>query len=272
MQQLTKNVFIETGWSGANVGCIITTDGLVMIDTPHKPSDAMKWQKEVESKGTVKYLINTESHDDHFTCDFFFKVPVVAQEKAREAIVAADVTMLLDVIAHKDPKGFPLMKGYQKNVPAITFSEHLTLYLGNHTFQLIHTPGHSAGQASVLIPEERMVFTGDNVCYKIQGFLHEADPYAWLESLKIIEQMDVDYIVPGHGDVTDKSFLKEQVEFVQECTAKIKDALNQGWTKEEAIARVSFERYPMDSGLEEFGKVLLEWSVGHMYEFLSQKR
>lgn len=272
MQQLTQNVFIETVWSGANVGCIITAAGLVMIDTPHKPSDTAKWKKEVESKGTVKYLINTESHDDHFTCDFFFNVPVVAHEKAREAIVAADVKMLLDIVAHKDPAGVPLVKNYKKNVPAITFSERLTLYVGNHTFQLIHTPGHSAGQTSILIPEERMVFTGDNVCYKIQGFLHEADPYAWLESLKKIEKMDVDYIVPGHGGVCDKSFLKEQAEFVQECTDKIKDAIKKGWTREESIARVSFKRYPMDIGLDEFGKVLLEWSVGHMYELLSQKK
>lgn len=87
MKQLTKNICIETGWSGANVGCIITEDGLVLIDTPYKPSDAMEWKRGIESKGTVKYLINTESHTDHFACDFFFKVPVVAHEKAREAIL-----------------------------------------------------------------------------------------------------------------------------------------------------------------------------------------
>ena len=254
------------------MGCIITRDGLVMIDTPHKPSNAMTWKKEVESRGTVKYLINTESHDDHFTCDFFFQVPVVAQEKAREEIAAAEVKMILDVIAQKDPAGFPLMKGYKKNVPSITFSDQLALYVGNHSFHLIHMPGHSAGQTSVLVPEERLVFTGDNVCYKIQGFLHEADPYAWLESIKKIEKLDVDYIVPGHGGVCDKSFLKEQTAFVQECIDKIKDALKKGWTREEAIARISFERYPMDQGLEVFGKVLLEWSVGHMYDFLSPRK
>lgn len=272
MKQLTKNIFIETGWSGANVGCIITTDGLVMIDTPHRPSDAVEWKKEVESRGTVKYLINTESHDDHFTCDFFFKVPVVAHEKAREAIVKADVKQILEIISQKDPAGVPLVKDYKINVPAITFSERLTLYLGKHSFHLIHQPGHSAGQIAVLIPEERVVFTGDNVCYKIQGFLHEADPYAWIESIEQISEMDVDYIVPGHGEPCDKNFLGEQTDFVLDCTDKIKNALKKGWTKEETLAKVSFERYPMDAGLEAFGKVLLEWSVAHMYDFLSRRK
>jgi len=58
MKQLTKNIYIETGWPGANVGCIVTSEGVVMVDTPGNPSDAMKWKREVESKGTIKYLIN----------------------------------------------------------------------------------------------------------------------------------------------------------------------------------------------------------------------
>ena len=272
MKQLTKNIFVETKWSGANVGCIVTADGLVMIDTPHCPSDAVVWKKEVESKGTVKYIINTEPHDDHFFCDFFFKVPVVAHEKTREAIVKADVKKMMEPIAFKDPAGLSLVKDYKINMPAITFSERLTLYLGRISFQLTYLPGHSLGQTAVLIPEERVVFTGDNVTYKLQGFLHTADPYAWLESLERIGEMDVDYIVPGHGEVCDKSFLPEQTEFVQDCIDKIKKAIKQGWTKEEAIARVSFARYPLDAGLEEHGKFLLEQSVSNMYNFLSKKK
>ena len=50
MKQLTNNIFVETKWSGANVGCIVTAEGLVMIDTPHCPSDAVVWKKEVASK------------------------------------------------------------------------------------------------------------------------------------------------------------------------------------------------------------------------------
>ena len=40
MKQLTANVFVETGLKGANHGLVMTSDGIVLIDTPHKPSDA----------------------------------------------------------------------------------------------------------------------------------------------------------------------------------------------------------------------------------------
>jgi cyclase len=272
MKQLTKNIYIETGWSGANVGYVITTDGLVMIDTPHKPSDALKWKEEVESKGKVKYLINTEAHEDHSTGAFFFKATVVAHEKAREEIVNADIKQILERVVQKDPNCIPLIKDYKVNVPSITFSERLTLYVGKHSFHLIHVPGHSAGQIAVLIPEEKVVFTGDNVCCKMQSFLHEADPYAWLESIDRIGAMDVDYIVPGHGDVCDKSYLREEKTFIQDCIDKINNAIKNGWTKDETLAKVSFRCYPMDSGLEVFGPVLLELSVAHIYELLSRKK
>ena len=272
MQQVTKNVFVETAWPGANASCVSTAGGLVMIDTPYNPSHAVEWKKTVESKGVVKYLINTEPHDDHYAGDFFFKVPVVAHEKTRQAMTAADVKQILSVLSQNDPDGTPLLKDYKINIPAITFSERLDLYLGNHTFKLFFMPGHSAGQISILVPEERVIFTGDNVCNRIQGFFHEADPYAWLESLKRIEQLDFDFIVPGHGLPCGKSYLKEETKFVQSCIDKIKEAIKKGWSKEESVDRVSFETYPLDLGLEVYGKVLLEQSVQHMYEVLSQQK
>jgi len=36
MRQLTANVFVETGLKGANHGIVTTSDGIVLIDTPHR--------------------------------------------------------------------------------------------------------------------------------------------------------------------------------------------------------------------------------------------
>jgi cyclase len=269
MQRITKNIFVEAEWPGANASCVSTTDGLVLIDTPYYPSHAVKWKKTVESKGNVKYLINTEPHHDHYVGAFFFTVPAVAHERTRELMAAADVKQILAMLAQNDPKDIPLVKNYKMHIPEITFSERMSMYLGRHSFQLFYMPGHSLGQIAILVPEERVIFTGDNVTNKRQGFLHEADPYAWLDSLKRIGQLDFDYIVPGHGLPCEKSYLKEETAFVQSCIDKIKEAINKGWSKEESIARVSFETYPLDLGMGVRGKVLLEQSVQHMYEVLS---
>jgi len=272
MQQLTKHVFVETGFRSANLGFIVTGDGVVLIDTPFRPTDAITWRKDVESKGQVKYLINTEAHVDHYTGNFFFPVPVVAHEKTREIIVAEGTKPILEHIAAIDPEGLPLVSNYKLNAPAITFSKTLTLHLGKHTFQLIWLPGHTPGQTAVLIPEEKVLFTGDNITYKTQGFLHSADPISWLESLKKIEELEFEYLVPGHGEVCDKSYLSDQYSYVEECIHTIKKAIDRGCTKEEALERVSVpRRYPLGKGLEVSGLIMLKQSVGRLYDMLSRK-
>ena len=53
MKQLTANVFVETGLKGANHGLVMTSDGIVLIDTPHKPSDAVRLKGEIERRGRL---------------------------------------------------------------------------------------------------------------------------------------------------------------------------------------------------------------------------
>jgi glyoxylase-like metal-dependent hydrolase (beta-lactamase superfamily II) len=72
MQQLTSNVFVETQIRGCNHGFVTTSDGIVMIDTPHKPSDALKLKAEIARRGQLRYILNTEPHGDHWTGNAFF--------------------------------------------------------------------------------------------------------------------------------------------------------------------------------------------------------
>ncbi len=272
MQQLTRNVYAETTFHGANLGCIVTGEGLVLIDAPPNPTNAVKWQKEVNSKGEVKYLINTEAHEDHIIGAFFFPVPVISHEKTRDEIIATSTKELLDIVAAIDPAGLPLVKDFKKNVPTITFSEALTLYMGKHTFQLIYLPGHTPGQTAVLIPEEKVLFTGDNITNKMQNFLHSANPIFWLESLKKIEELEFEHLVPGHGPVCDKSVIAEQYRYIERCIETIKKAIDGGMTREEALGKVSLpERFPLPDELKYFGPIMLKQSVGRLYDALSQR-
>src|SRR5258708_36205607 len=91
MEQLTANVFIETGLKGANHGVVTTSDGVVLIDTPHKPSDAVRWKGESERLGRLRYINNTEAHGDHWTGDACFDVPVAAHEGVRSRVLSTDM-------------------------------------------------------------------------------------------------------------------------------------------------------------------------------------
>ena len=271
--KLTKNVYVETGFQGANVGYVVTENGVVMTDTPLLPQDMIAWQKEIEAKGPVRYLVNLEYHSDHCFGNFICTATAVAHEETRKAMLETDFSQDAEIMAILEPHGVKTINKSNFNIPSITFSDRLTLYLGKHSFQLIHLPGHTTGQIAVFVPEERVVFTADNITYNLRPVLAEADALSWLESLAIIEKLEVDYIVPGHGEICDKDYIKEQAKYIQDCLDAVKQAIRLGWTKEEAMCRVSLPTYiPLEKDLEKIELQLMRMAISRIYDALSGQK
>jgi cyclase len=142
----------------------------------------------------------------------------------------------------------------------------MTLHVGDHTFQMIHMPGHTLYQAAILIKEEGVVFTSDNIFYKVQTFIQEANPEQWLQALEALRRLD-----PGHGAVCDKSYLDEQGDYIREWKAYVQKAIDQGVTKEDAVEKLTAmtERYPMDVGLEGQAPRVMRMNVANLYDYLT---
>ncbi len=271
MKKITDNVFVETGFRGCNVGFVATTQGVVMIDTPQLPREAVKWRDEVAKYGRVRYIINTEPHGDHYTGNYFFDGTVVAHEGTREIIKNSSLAQLRDFLKQDDPQSLALIDGFKYRPPDITLSERLTIYCGGHTFRLINMPGHTAYQLAVFIPEERVIFTSDNVVGRVQAWLHQALPDQWLESLKRLQELDADTLVPGHGSVVGPDYLPEMADFIRAWVAAVQAAVDQGMSLEEAQEKVSLlDRYPVGGAYEAMGKMIQRMNVARLYELLKK--
>jgi len=271
MQQLTKNVFVETQTRGANHGIITTSDGLVMIDSPQKPSDAVKLKAEIEGRGPLRYIINTEPHGDHWTGNAFFDVPVVAHEGVRQRILETNVDEHVARVGAMGPEEPSLLEGYQHNAPVITFSDEMTLHVGGHTFHLIHMPGHTPFQAAIVVEEEGVVFTSDNIFCKVQSWIQEGNPDHWYQALDSLRALPQDRLVPGHGPVCDKRYLDEQEAFIREWVDYVRSGLERGMTREEAVANLTAitDRYPMDFGQDGMAPRVMQLNVANLYDYLT---
>ena len=271
MQQLTSNVFVNTQVKGCNFGFITTSDGIVMIDSPHKPSDAMKLKAEIAQRGRLRYIINTEPHGDHWTGNAFFEAPVIAHEGVRTRILNTDMEQHLARVAAFGPEEPKLLENYTPNLPVITFQNGMTVHVGDHTFQMIHMPGHTLYQAAILIKEEGVVFTSDNIFYKVQTFIQEANPDQWLEALDGLRTLDEEIFIPGHGAICDKSYLDEQGDYILEWKAYVQKAIDQGMSKDEAVEKLTAmtDRYPMDVGLEGQAPRVMRMNVANLYDYLT---
>jgi len=244
MRRVGPNSFTEIYFAGCNPSYIETSDGYVMIDSPQQPIDAVRWREQLEEKAPIRYLINTEPHGDHISGNAYFpKVTVVGQVKLQECFeqylnAFGNLADKRERYKQMDPDSVWLV-GHPDypaaNPPTVTFTDGLTLHLGNHTFEIIHHPGHTAPQTSILVPEEGVVFTGDNVFHKCRSWLQECDPWEWLAALDRIAALDVETIVPGHGEPCGKAYLKEQAQIVENWVGFVERHVERGVGPEEIL-------------------------------------
>ncbi|MFH1639834.1 MAG: MBL fold metallo-hydrolase [Chloroflexota bacterium] len=272
IQKVTSNVYVETGVRGCNHGFVITREGIVLIDTPQMPSDAIRWREEIAKHGKVRYVINTEPHGDHFSGNCFFEGTGVSHEGTRAAIIASSPEQFKERLAQTAPEDLPLVENFSFRPPAITFSEKLTIHLGDHTFELIHLPGHSPYQLAVFVPEERVIFTSDNVTYGTLAWLHQALPYEWLDSLKRIGELQADVLMPGHGDVCKREFVGEMSAIIQAWIDAVRTAVDRGMSLEEAQEKITFyQRYPLDAATTPaMARQVERTNVAHLYQLFKQ--
>lgn len=269
MEKITNNVYVGTTFRGCNCSFVITTEGAVCIDTPMVPAEARKWREEIEKFGGIKYVINNEPHNDHVAGNCWMGGTLVAHEGTREAIKLNRQELLEGQMQWMAPDAIPLPKDFRYRLPDITFSQNLTLYLGKHTFQIMHLPGHTPSETAVYVPEERVVFTSDNVTVMGAPILIAAVPDKWLISLKELQKLDIDKVIPGHGPVSDKAYLQVMYDNVDYCVNELKAAIAKGWSLQEVQEKVTFaSRFPLMP--DDPMKTMRHEGIAHAYEVLKQ--
>jgi cyclase len=291
MEQVTANVRTDTKLRGCNPSYVTTSDGVVVIDTPQLPTRAVAMRREAESHGPIRYVINTEHHVDHIFGNYYFKGAgrVVNHQGLYDRFMV--VYPELDPFAYAyesvpgdNPKGtdldvpeslalWPDREEYYRdpNKGTIVFTGDLTLKVGDHTFNLLHTPGHTPGQLAVHVPEERVVFTGDTIFSGCQTWLMTSNVEQWLAALERIRTLDVDLIVPGHGPVVTMQYLDVQRSHLMEWKTAVATAVANGWTREETVERVNFkDRFgPVDIGQGYMLDYIQNLNAGTLYDKLT---
>jgi cyclase len=254
-----------------------------MIDTPQQPIEAVRWRERLVAHGPIKHLVNTEPHPDHIRGNAYFPgVEVIGQQRmvARYAEMIPMMTgpQTLETLKSSDPDSVWLFNhpAYPPNPPTRIFDDALTLQMGDHEIQLLHHPGHTPPQTSVLVPREGVVFTGDNVFHKCKTFVQEADPWEWLATLGKIRALDVETIVPGHGEPCDKRYLAEQEQIIHNWTGVIEDYMRRGLTEDEAVKEPldvvkTVDPYPIGQRLFPMSDNVTERNIRNVYKHVAAR-
>jgi cyclase len=227
MQKITKNVYVETGFHGCNSGFVVTKEGAVVIDTPMVPVEAMDWKQKIEAHAPVKYVIIDEAHTDHYCGSCYLGGTVIGTDESVKALRNARIEDLIRELSWMAPDSPKPDNTFYFRPPDISINGEITLYLGEYSIKVLSTPGHTAKQLAVHVPEERVLFTSDNINLAIPIFI-DALPHEWIKSLNRFKELDVEYVIPGHGEVTDKSAFDTMIEKINMWMDFVGGAINDG--------------------------------------------
>jgi glyoxylase-like metal-dependent hydrolase (beta-lactamase superfamily II) len=135
---------------------------------------------------------------------------------------------------------------------------------------MVHMSGHTTAQAAVIVEEEGVVFTSDNVFCKVHTWLQEADAAAWLSSLDALRAAPRRHALPGHGPVCDTRYLDEQGAFIEEWVDYVRRAVDKGMAKDDAVASLTAmtDRYPMDVEQDGMAPMVMKLNVANLYDYV----
>ncbi|MCP4022684.1 MAG: MBL fold metallo-hydrolase [Desulfobacteraceae bacterium] len=199
----------------ANTGFIAGKETTLIVDT------GLNWlcaqtifgYASTAKPDNVLLAINTEPHFDHIGGNCFFSEKNIdilghkdinRQENEFEGVKEFYAQFIADP-ARKEAReeNIVFLNTYVVN-PNKKIEADTMMDLGNLEVSILHTPGHTSKNLSVFIPKEKVLYCGDTIVSDYIPNLEDgqkADWQDWLVSLDIIEKLEPEIVVPGHGRV-----------------------------------------------------------------------
>lgn len=228
---------------------MVTPDGVIATD-PISP-DAAAWlniEIQVRFNQPVKYVIYSHDHWDHVSgAAAFPEATIIAHANAVPWIQASD-----------DPI----------ELPDITFTNKLELTLGGKQVHLYYLGvSHSDNLIYMVFPEERVLFGVDAISVNRLPFQDMAgtDIDGVIGTISALEQMDVDIVSPGHGEVGTLADLAAHRQYLEELKEQVATLMRQGRSLEQIKAAVTMPDYSHWGSYE----VWQQPNVEGMYQYLS---
>lgn len=190
---------VESDMGGQRI--IEAPDGLILIEGHAGLSFEREWAA-IEAAGLdprrVRYVLATHEHSDHAPGAYLWRVATGAQFVCSEEM------------AYTLQHHIPLCSGYGLHPPIptdISITQDKLLDLAGLQVAAVRLPGHTAGSMGWLFSkeEQRYIAIGDLIMP--DGALGYAGSINFsatdvLASLRKIDVLGVDFILPGHGPIT----------------------------------------------------------------------
>ena len=232
--KLTKSCYAVLGFGYSppwvvNAGFIVGQSVTLIIDTgPNKISAQTLYGYAQSPKPDNKIIaVNTEKHLDHLGGNSFFRSMGI-DIFGCDGINRSNDDLLVDLeemnqsIQNEKRRALREEKIFFDGTEIVNPNKLVKsgdlFDLGNIRADLIFTPGHTSTNISIYMKEEKVLYTGDCIVGKYLPNLeagNKDDWKKWLNSLDLISSLDLDFVVPGHGNVIVGSEIKNEIQRIR---------------------------------------------------------
>ena len=245
VQSVTDDIFVNLassdsiydGW-GANQTFIITDEGVIVVDTGFTNKIAHSLLREIRKRTDkpIKLVINTHDHSDHvFGNSVFGETTILAHSKCRTRIIGRGEERITAYRKFdKTLKG--ALRGLSITPPQTAYNRDFTKRMGKKALKLIHPSegAHTSGDTMILLPDDKILISGDVLSVNYHPNLEDANIPAWLNMLDDIKKMKIDQIVPGHGSVSSKDHVSIFADYIRKFNSGARKRAKEG-TKEAPV-------------------------------------
>lgn len=214
-------------WEETHCYLLCGNEQAVLIDTGLGVANIKKIIDSLTSLPVT--VVTTHVHWDHIGGHKYYKH--IGVHEAEREWLSNNFPIPLQVVKNnllREPCSFPSdfhIEEYQifQGIPQLILHDGDCISLGNRNLMVLHTPGHSPGHCCFYEAERGYLFSGDLI-YKgcLDMFYLTTDPLLFWQSVKKIQNYDINRILPGHHQ------LSVSTDIIQKIDTAFQSLSNQG--------------------------------------------
>ena len=265
LSDLGNNIYCylqpDGGWGWSNAGLIADGDESLIVDTLFDEDltlEMLDSMKSAEPKGmkNIRALINSHSNGDHCNGNNCVDTDEVISSEATLEEMSHESPEMMAALLKQAPEMGTLGKyflecfgsfnfeGVTKRLPNTTFTGETQRQVGDKIVELIEVgPAHTNGDILVHVPSDKVVFTGDILFIEGHPILWAGPVKNWINACDRIISMEVDFVVPGHGPVTDNRGVKAVRDYLVYIDTESRKRFDSGMSALEAAKEIDLDLF-----------------------------
>jgi cyclase len=246
-RQVAPDLYFLHDETSSNSTFLVTEEGVLVVDTRQHPRDGQDLLDRIRkiTDKPIKWVVNTHFHADHHYGNSVFKA-------AGATIIAhADTTLIMQQVDRKEfARRQPFFKSrnydpgeVKLTLPDVTFDKDASIRLGGRDIHLFYFgPGQNPGDTFVLFPHA-VATPGAFARRSMPNMAFTPSVESWINLLQKVAALDVDTVLPPHGDVATRADVRDLADFLKFEYALVKRAVDGGTPVETAITTLDFSPY-----------------------------